>query len=736
MHDERHLSSLEQESSSPPFIVEAPFPQYVERENLPLIFSETDSLEDWEQQISSLPKGSFEEERDKEFERLGPLISAFTSEFGFNILAIARTRTEILATILKSSALIVESRFNTDEPTHSPVQDGTFFDGRRHAGKIQLNANGAFTVGENTITFSVLKDKNDSASDPYEVDYAAYSIPRSLLQAVMQFQEVSGKDVVSPLQNLLSWRVHDWLHQAILYDVKSKTSAFQDWADDSFFVQHLVPGEGRINYELLTTHLHFRCWQELFEKDPAQKQLVLNEAVSFMQSITEFQKHLESNGGASSEKAHDAALALAYLGIRGLVDIIPYNDPDFQLVLNRFPLFLEVLQFIPDESKRFLKLAYDPNLRLPFRKGQDVWLTVPEILKEYQQALEIERRAHVQEWQTAEWQKSDMTYSEIMSRLPANISRQMQEKRLQKIPYPLDLLRQFGDIPENFTPEKQAAWQALADRTHLDASGLWFLELDQKDLDFSQAQEVIQQKTAIVIQIPHDYEGTIRLPIKRRHTLLSEHTEAFAEARAGEAVIFNCWDVSLAQSLLDQANSRGSFDALSCIENIIALGKTNKVDVVDIYPMSATTATRVFSLNEKHAVRQKNEQQVITPGFYRTSPNKRLAYRADAIAMDSGRNDGERRKSPEGAAVQNSSSQDGTLDVFPVLASSYMRIYDVPLSSLPDMQFSPEFSSTVGGEKLRNSEVQQLTTEYLHLLRTLNSAVMYGKRGKPNEFSS
>lgn len=727
----------QQSDKTQPFFFEEVTPIQIVRDNFPIIFSPKNSLSEWEDLIDSLPSYNFSVSREKEIERLEAYLDSFAELFGVELRAVLRTRVQILNSIMISSAVLLEDRFDSARSEGNSSADkegGTFFDGRRTAGRFSLNANGSIDFGKYRMTFSVLKRPLDTGSDEeYEQDYPGYSLSRDVLERVIAWEGNAGW-ITTPLLDLVSWRVHDWIHQAILYDISSQSNVFRDWSKNSFFVEHLAEGAGRINYELLANHIHFRVWGELFKKDPKLKGHVIETAQNLLENLQKFSDHLQQAGLNPADTA-DMVTLIAYTGLRALVDIISFEDPELTSQLAKYPEFEKVLAQIPRESKDFLKLTYSQDLLIPFRSNSNARLAVADIIKEYLDSLVEERRDHLQNWAITELTSSEQTIGQILASTPIEVRTKI--AGMSSEIYSISFLRWITELQQNLSPEERELWQKLMGVTEVDKSGFWYLQVDQNDFEFdnSQVSEVTQSKSALVFQIPYDQQDGIDLTIERSQSILASQQSASAQAKPGEAIIFNCRDNSLARQILERSVINGNVDANQCIRVINAFVKNKKIEVGDIYPMDANVAVQTFELENKNCCNSDDAGRIIIkPGFYRTGQNARKAYTSGSISIDSGRQDGARRRVLRGAVVQNHISQNGIKDVFPVQDVSFNRNYFQNWQNLSNIQLKDIYLEKLEVPPELRSLFRQYLPSYLEMLTQINDQIQFGPRGKPSVF--
>lgn len=724
-------------TTTPQFCIEDISPIKVVREQFPIVFSADDSLTEWEAIIDGLPSQIFDVAREKEIERLEAYLDSFASLFGIDLRAVLRTRVQILNSLMVSSAILLEDRFDDEKTSGNSSKDKegeTFFDGRRTAGRFSLNANGSIQFGKYRMTFSVLKRPvtiNDT--DIYELDYPGYSLSRDVLSRLLKWEADSGL-ITQPLLDLISWRVHDWIHQAILYDTQSQSNVFRAWSKNSFFVEHLAEGEGRINYELLANHIHFRIWGEMFKKDAKLKAQIIDIARDLLRHIEIFENHLQTTG-SEKQDATDMVTMIAYTGIRALVDIVSFEDPELVAALGNYPLFNAVIAQIPQESKDFLLLTYSQDLLIPFRSGSTAKLAVKDIIKEYVDSLVEERRDHLQNWSIVELTASEQTIGQILASTPPAVREKVAGRSTEV--YTISFLKWITEAEKGLSAPAREMWQKLMAATEVDSSGFWYLKLDQEDFDFDSplVSEVTQSKSALVFQIPYDHDHGVDLSIERSQGILTSQQSATAKVSPGEVIIFNCRDSSLAKQILEQSALGGSFDADKCIQIIDDLVKNKKIETGDIYPIDASVAIQTFELDQKDCYNDDHGgRAIVHPGFYRTGNNARKAYRIGSVSVDSGRQDGERRRILRGAIVQNHILKDGIQDVFPVHDASFNRNYHQNWQELNSVQVKAEYLNKLGLASSEYSSLSDYLPKYLEMLTLVNDQVQFGPRGKPTVF--
>lgn len=719
-----------------PFVIEEAPRIEVQREKFPIIYSENDSLSEWEGMIEALPVEEFDDAREKELERIAPYLDAFAELYGIDLRTALRTRAQILNAMMVSSPVMLENRLEKGSGVAS--QDGsanTFFEGRMKGGKFDFNANGVLEIGKYQMIYSVLKRKiKTKKGDEYEQDYPALSFSRAVIKSLKKWTKLKGPHTEDDEQDQIARRVHDWFHLAVLYDTQAQSQAFKAWSSDVYFVEHKAKGAGRINYELLANHVHFRVWQKIFEKDPSQKANIIAQAKRLLTEMDEFSKWLVDEG-ENQQDAHDQAMILTYGSIRGLVDIISFEDAELVTALGDHWMFQEVIDRIPEESKQFLRLTYSEDLTLPFDTESDQEFPVRAILQRYVDGLTVERITHNMNWNNRTVAESNRTWEQMINEAPVEIRQKIAGKSPST--YSIKFVEWITQAEKELTSEEREVWKILMANTETDKSGFWYLKIDQSDFDFDakEATEVTQAKTAIVFQIPYDHPAHIRLKIHRPATLLATQSGAETEADPGEVVVFNCRDGVLAKKILEQSIIDGQFNAEKCIKIINNLVGSKKVEYGDIYPMDIDVAVRTFDLQTKGSVSSNAENKpLIKPGFYKTPENKRKAYQIGPVSIDSGRN-GERRKILKGAVVQNHIKQEGKTDVFPVHSVSFNRHYDKSWQSLSDLQLLPTYREKIGIPEHLADAFKKFLPKYFELLNDVNNNLQLGPRGKPEVYT-
>ena len=233
-------------------------------------------------QIHALPTPDYETTRDAEMERLQPYFDMFARLWGVDLKAIATTRMQLMRTVMLASPLWAESIIGDEKP--GEARDGMpFFDrGKRKIDDLVLSATYRPKIAGYRMAFSVLKVPQEDDFGSWELDYPLFSLPPDVLQQLLAWQKAQGQSenlddnpILTSGAQLISRRIHDWFHAAVLYDTQSRTNIFQGWSDDSFHVKHLFNERGMINYEFLANWSHYTIWQKMFDDDPAAKKQVI-----------------------------------------------------------------------------------------------------------------------------------------------------------------------------------------------------------------------------------------------------------------------------------------------------------------------------------------------------------------------------------------------------------------------------------------------------------------------------
>ncbi|KXK08769.1 MAG: hypothetical protein UZ21_OP11001000321 [Microgenomates bacterium OLB22] len=524
-------------------------------------------IEQLAQKIKSLTSGTFSDIRDKEITRLEPYYHAFARVFNIDLRSVAITRIQQMATTMLSSIILIQSLFD-ENPTDSQ-QGLTFFDSRREAGGIGFNANSEVRIAGKTMVFSVVKRQFSDSEGAFEVDLPAYSLPREVFSLLQKWHKdaygvkpFDDNPLLSLASELISRRVHDWIHQAILYDTQAVTKAFQTWSDNSFFVKHIFDDPGMINYELLSNHLHYRVWQELFIQDPEAKVQVIHDLAHYYELITDFCRWMKNEKVTSGDDANATADFLAYIGTRGIFDVMRFDDPLLTKELGEDKiLFKKVLRkLLPQKYIPYLQSVYDHDKNLPFRKGSDRTLSIQHILEEYltglrEEAATTKNKSVLQALLLDKPRHGHVPLAKEFSSLPNELQSHYAQIDITEIDP-----RVFQYLNALFQRLQKSAGsnliKILLKDIEVDISGYLYLKIDRDEPDFPYASEVLQQKGALLVQIPYDETTDHTLTVERMSNLLHSQTGAQAIAKPGDVILVNTQDENLAQDLIKKISKK------------------------------------------------------------------------------------------------------------------------------------------------------------------------------------
>lgn len=675
------------------------------------------------ERLHALPSDTFDEMRDQEMLRLSPYFDAFSDIYGIDLRSTARTRMQATSTVMNSSVLLLQRMF--EEDTKSEQTGLTFFNGRMQAGNFDFNANGNTVIDGYTMTFSVLKRTIEDSDGKFEVDYPAYSLPREVISALNEWNNTTnpGRDLSeNPLlavgSELMSRRVHDWIHASFLYDTQAINKAFQQWSKDSFFVPHFLADPGQINYELMSNHMHFRVWQHIFENNPDAKKQVIEEATQYLSQVDKFAQWSGDN---------EMANFLGYIGMRGVFDILRYDDPDLTEALKDVERFQYIKGEIPDSSRAFLDKIYQDDEKYYFREGTDQQIDLEQILREYVQGLTSEAEIIRAKSENIAL-KSGVSFRTEGEKLPNSIKLQIDNIPADKLD--ARLLRQFNQtieqMSQDFDPE---IVQFLAEQIEVDEEGLFYLKVNREDVDLAESEAVKQKKHAILVQIPYTDTNQRTLVIQTANNLLSTHKRAEAEISAGDLITINTQNRSVANRILNESrNDAGEFDIEQFFSLIHKESQKGLVELGDAYPYEIDKALQVYNIDPENITTDTEGRTVIEPGFYATHINKRQAVGVEGpISMDAAQDPNSRRRILKGAAVENHVQKEGQLDIFPVYYESFDTFYaGSHRRDLPPLRLNNNFSGNFDNDSVNNA-VSVLLPE----LESINDKKIHGFRGKP-----
>lgn len=671
-------------------------------------------------QIHAIPTRDYETTRMEEMDRLQLYYDVFARLWGVDLRAVATTRMQLMRAIMGSIPLFAETIIGDEKPGEKKEGMPFFERGKRTIDDLVLSATYRPRIAGYRMAYSVLKVPQEDEFGSWELDYPLISLPTEVMQKLLEWQKSQGlsnnlqdNPVFTSGSHLISRRIHDWFHAAVLYNTQSRTEIFQNWSDDSFFVKHLFDEKGMINYEFLANWTHFTIWQQIFVDDPDTKKKVLNEAQTYLHSLDQFQTWLDQQGHEDSQNMTDF---LAFIGMRSLFDIMPLDDEDLQTL----PRYERCMELLEDKERRFLTGLYSFDQHLPFDRNSSKQLTVQEIIDRYLVALIEEERAYRLQGQhqriitdIPDLQQGDSPLNLEVTHLPEGILQQMAELPLDTFdPSALRHLRRGLDTLEKTYGKEHA--DALIDTIHVSEDGYVYMEARDSDIDMSDGTEVIHSKKALLIQIPHDF-APFQLDLRRKTTLLKESSGAHYTVKPGDVIIVNIQDPFFAQDLLDAATVDGNIDTKLLLDLIQKKGTSGMSDTLDTYPYPLHKADLTFGLTAKGGVYDVDGQRLLRTGMYQTIGSVRSAVRIDGpIAVRT--SDDTIIKILGGALVQD--THGGTdNDIFPVTRSKFHTNYSG--AHLDDLH---HFKLLGDNAHIPNEAMMQL----LHILEMTNRIQLYG----------
>lgn len=678
------------------------------------------SVKEIVRQIHEIPTGDYETTRNEEMDRLQLYYDIFARLWGVDLRAVATTRMQLMRAVMKSSPLFTESIIGNEQPG-AKVEGMPFFErGKRTIDDLVLSATYRPRIAGHRMAYSVLKVPQEDEFGSWELDYPLISLEPEVIHKLLEWQKAQSKSdnlsdnpILTAGAQLISHRIHDWFHAAVLYNTQSRTEVFQNWSDDSFFVKHLFDEKGMINYEFLANWTHYTIWQQMFKDDPQAKKKVMQEASTYLHSLDQFQMWLDEQGHTDSQNMTDF---LAFMGMRSLFDIMPIEDEDLQ-ALPRYDRCIELLE---DKERRFLTRLTSFDQHLPFDRNSSKQLTVQEIIDRYLVALVEEERTYRLEGQhrrlisdVPDPQHHDSTLNLEITRLPQLVLQQMTELPLHTFdPSALRHLRRGLDQLSETYGEEHA--QALIEKIHVSEDGYVYLDVEAEDVDMNDGTDVVHSKKALLIQIPHDFEP-FELELKRKTTLLKESSGAKYTVKPGDVIIVNIQDPFFAQDLIEQSTIDGEIDTQLLLDLIKKKGKSGMSDTLDSYPYPLHKADMTFGLSGKGAVKDVDGRKVLQTGMYQTAGRIRQAVRIDGpVAVHSA--NGHVMKIPGGALVEDTHGGSDS-DLFPVIGNKFHTNYSgARLESLQHVQ-------------LQSKEIRlphEAVMELLRILDMTNKIQLYG----------
>ena len=703
-----------------------------------------DAISDYRQQeiealaekIRSMPALPFAEAREREMLRLTDYYEAFATLFGIDLREVARTRTQTNATVMYTSPLLLQAMF--DDKGREDAQGLTFFESRIQAGGFSFNATSINIIEGYPMSFSVLKRSLHDAGGEYEIDYPAVSLPREAFWRLKQWHAAAQpklsfdeNPILTHIADAFSYRIHDWIHQAILYDASSATRIFQKWSDDSYFVEHFFQDPSMINYEFMSDKIHYLVWQQLFDEHPGIKEILIENTNIFFHYLESFDEWLK----AKDQDVANGKLTnfLGYVGLRSLFNIIPIDT-----LKNRFdgiPRFTDIQNLLPEKYQAYLSKLYEPidQLLIPFRKGKNASISLQQILDEYVTGLREEFQTQKlmsisgELWKLGKQNK----LQELLTSLPDMIIQQINEQSDIRLMDPRILMLLNNMVHGLAGLFGEVAPGAILSRLEVDPSGYFYLMIDQDEIDTSSTHFVTTpyRKEAILIQVPWDYPGSFAVTITRSQNVLVSQVGASEQVAPGTILLINIENKRLAKELLNTLVGSDARVAFDTFWNKLNAERTRgHIALGDAYPYEYNKVQEVFRIEPGNLSVDLRNNPVLNPGYYETKPaSRRVARLPGPISMDSGKGN-TRRRVLFGCIAENHVQYE-TLDVFPVDAVSFDKFYQADRSSLPPLRLSSAFAKHLGIESTETANLAaQITFEHLVLI---NDAIIHGFRGKP-----
>lgn len=684
--------------------------------------------------IGRIPEGDFDRVRSTELNRIALYLDTFAELYGVDMRAVSISRTQMLSTVMKSYILWVENMFDEgvmgEKTQVDEVGDKTFFDSRLVAQGFQFNANGFARLFGHRMGFSVLKRPMEDEWGEFEVDYPAITIDEEIVESLRKWHGEAGfggslgeNPVFKLGQEIVSNRIHDWLHAAVLYDTQSLTEKFDQWSKDGYFVDHLFKDAGRINYELLTNHIHHQVWQRIFEKNPGVKTEMIGKIKDYLGHLGEFDDWDKQNNGGDGSKGK----FMAFVGLRGVFDVIGYDDVELVRAIGDTEYYQATMEFVEasDEMKEYLDTMYDENLKIPFGENNQRELRVDEIVNEYVDALREELGAiRTRSILTAFYEDEGaiVPLAREVYHLPKQIRDNLDKYRIGETdPRIFRLINTVVADAERYGVGE--VMRKLCERVEVDGDGYMYLKVEQDELPVEElGVEVTHQKAALFFTWPES-RGASELDLVRVKTLMSGQQGGRVEVNPGDLVLVNIGDPKLGEEIVDAVrNDEGDVDSDKLFNEILKRADAGKSVLLDMYPYDREKANQVFGVPQ--------EGEVV--GVYRSGKNKRKAFRSPGPISVNVEGRGQRRRVLEGVVVQNHVITNGELDIFPVDRDAFEVFYEEDVQQLPDMILGSEFfNKVVGNLGVEKSTQREVFEVLLQALAKVNYIHMYGYRGKP-----
>ncbi len=694
-------------------------------------------IEELARKIREMPALPFREAREREMLRLTAYYEAFATLFGIDLREVARTRTQINATVMYTSPILLQAMFN--DKGQEDIQGRTFFESRIQAGGFSFNATSINVIEGYPMSFSVLKRKLGDSHGEYEIDYPAVSLPREVFRHLKGWHDEAFPDrplkenpILSYIADAFSYRIHDWIHQAILYDTNSATRIFQKWSDDSFFVSHFFPDQSMINYEFMSDKIHYLVWQQLFGEHPETKEAILVQAALFLEQLDVFEQWLDSRDGTEKRLAN----FLGYVGLRGLFNIIPISK--LATALEHNPRFVIIQTLLPEKYAGYLTKLYEPidQLAIPFRRGKNTHLSLQQILEEYVNGLREEFQTQRlisisgELWNLGVKNKLPLLLKSLPGSIVQQIDKNMDIRHLD--PRILLMLNNlFEEINRQFGKD---VLKHIVQRVEIDADGYFYLMIDQNEIDISSSGSFVSipyQKEAILIQLPWDYGESLIVTLTRSQNVIATQTGASVQIKPGEIFLINIENRQLAQKLLHASGSlqvKGGFDRFW--ETLNSERTRGHIALGDMYPYDWDKARDVFMIESENISFDPENRSILRAGHYKTRPARRRAAELSGPVSINTEKETTRRRVLFGCIVENH-VQNSSLDLFPVDALSFDRFYQAERASLAPFGTSLIFAKKMGIKSLHASD--QVVQMIFKSLGLINDVRIHGFRGKPSD---
>jgi hypothetical protein len=686
-------------------------------------------IETLAEKIRTLPRLPFNEAREREMLRLTQYYEAFATLFGIDLREIARTRTQINATVMYTSPILLQAMF--DDKGGEDAQGLTFFESRIQAGGFSFNATSINIIEGYPMSFSVLKRILQDDGGDYEIDYPAVSLPREAFLQLQRWHASAYPDlplaknpILTFIADAFSYRIHDWIHQAILYDANSASRIFQKWSDDSYFVEHFFHDPAMINYEFMSDKIHYLVWGQLFDEHASIKEIML-------ENVNVFLRHLDAFEAWHTNPK--LANFLGYVGLRGLFNILSIDDLKTHLTHN--PRFAIIHELLPEQYRGYLAKLYEPvdQLFIPFRKGQNTRISLQQILEEYAAGLREEFQAQKLISISSElWKmgtRGDLT--DLLHSIPESIAWQINDRMDIRFMDPRVLIlidKLIQRLGRSFIPE---ALDPLLARIEIDPGGYFYLRIDQDEVDPNSFITVPYQKEAILIQLPWDYSEPLTVILTRSQNMLTTQIGASDQVTPGGILLVNVENERLAKGLLNTLttpDSKSTFDFFW--QRLNTERARGHIALGDAYPYDWAKAQSVFNVPQECISLDAHQRQILRAGYYQTRPAQRRAARSRGPISMNSNNGNAQRRILYGCVAENHVRGE-TSDIFPVDSRSFDRFYQADRLSLHPFKITPIFAKRTAFDSIEHAN--HAVRDIFETLSIINDVIMYGFRGKPQK---